>query len=401
MRVLLVNQYFPPDTSATAVIAGEVARALRGAGHDVTILAGRPSYEPTARRPWAPVRREAWEGCHVVRVGSTAFDRRRMAGRVGNYLTYLALAWLRGLGLRPDVVLAMTDPPLAVLVGAAVARRGGVPLVYNVRDLHPDMAVAAGLLRAGPLSRVWARLHRRGLRAAASVVVLGDDMRERVLAHGVPATRVSVVRDGARPADPPAGDRRLPDALRNGFRFTLVYAGNLGYSGAWGTLLDAARLLEQDGVGLIFVGDGAAAAPIRDAACHRPNVRWFPPQPPELVPPLLAAGDLHVVTVRAGLEGLVVPSKLYPLLAAGRPVLAVAPAASDAARLVQRFACGWTAEPDDAAAVATAVREAIRSPERVRACAVRARAAFPDFERSRHLAALVGIVEQTVRTVPA
>jgi colanic acid biosynthesis glycosyl transferase WcaI len=396
MRVLLVNQYFPPDTSATAIIAGEVAVALVAAGHQVTVLAGRPSYAPTERRAWAPARRESWIGCDVIRVGSTAFDRTRMAGRVSNYVSYLALAILGGRQLRPEVVLAMTDPPLAGLIGAGIARRCGAPLVYNVRDLHPDMAIASGMLKPGVLSAVWARLHRRVLAAASSVVVLGDDMRERVLAHGVPPARVKVVRDGA--ADVTAMPATaLPDGMRNGFRFTLVHAGNLGYSGAWDTLLDAARLLQQDGVGLVFVGDGAGAAPVRDAARHRANVRWYPPQPQALIASLLAAGDMHVVTVRAGLAGLVVPSKLYPLLSAGRPVLAVAPAASDAARLVRRLECGWTAEPDDPTAVAAAVREAVRVVDDL-SSGRRARAAFPDFERGRHLAALVRIVEQAATT---
>ena len=133
----------------------------------------------------------------VERVGSTDFPRHEMKRRVSNYLSYLALAVPRALAIRPDVVLAMTDPPVAGIAGAFVARMSGRPFVYNIRDMYPDMALGGDIVRANSLVARWEQMHRRALREAARVIVLGDDMRERILAKGVAPDRVAVVRDGA------------------------------------------------------------------------------------------------------------------------------------------------------------------------------------------------------------
>lgn len=395
MRVLLINQYFPPDTSATAGMAAEVARALAAAGHRVTVLAGRPSYAPVERRLWRPLTREPWEECLVERVGSTAFDRRRMLGRVVNYLSYMALAVVRAPTHRTDLIMVMTDPPLVALVAALTASVRRVPFVYNVRDLHPDMALAAGLARPGLLAGFWERLHRLALRRARLVIVLGDDMRERVLAKGVPAQRVVVIRDGAHlNREAVAPSTQLRAAIRGEFRFVVMHAGNLGFAGAWDTLLAAARSLADEGVGMVFVGDGASRAGLKARAAGLANVVWLEPRPSHEVPAVLAAGDLQVVSVRRGLEGLVVPSKLYPVLAAGRAVLAVATARSDLAAIVAAQECGWVADPDDPVAVAAAIREALRDPAELARRAGRAAAAAGRFDRIRLLADLVQEIER-------
>ena len=396
-RVLIINQYFPPDTSATAVVAADVARAFVRAGHSVTVLAGRPSYQPTSTRPWRLVAREAYEGCVVERVGSTAFGRVVMFGRAANYLSYLSLAFWRALSIRADVIIAMTDPPVAVVVAAAAAALRGIPLVYNVRDLHPEMALAAGMLRPGPLASLWTWLHRWGLRRAARVIVLGDDMKSRVIALGAPADRVVIVRDGAHiSVGAPKFVRSgiLTERVRSGFAFTVMHAGNIGFSGAWDTLLSAARLAGPD-VGFIFVGDGAQRTALQKQSAGQSNVRWLDPCPPDDVAELMNAGDLQVVTVRGGLEGLVVPSKLYTILAAGRPALIVAAASSDAAAIVLEARCGWVANSDDPAAVASAIAEArANSEERLRR-ADAAAVTGARFERSRLLENFVGEVEWT------
>jgi glycosyltransferase involved in cell wall biosynthesis len=396
MRVLLVNQYFPPDASATAVLAAEVAEAFAASGHRLTVLAGRPSYGVADFPRWKLVRREVRGPVLVERVGSTAFDRARMPGRLANYVSYLLLASLRIPFHRPDVVLAMTDPPLAVLVGVLASVLRGVPLVYNIRDLHPDMAVAAGLLGPGLAHALWERLHRFALRRARRVVVIGEDMRGRVVAKGVPADRVAVVRDGARPRAPAGAELpvEVMRRIRDGFRFVVVHAGNLGYSGAWETLLEAAALLSGDGAGMVFVGGGASRAALEARSARLANVRWVDPRPDEEAAAVLASADLHLVTLRRGLEGLVVPSKLYPVLAAGKPVLAVAPGGTDLAAIVRTEQCGWVADPDDPAAVVSAIREAMSDPAELERRARRAAAAALRFDRSRLLRDLVREVEQ-------
>lgn len=397
MHILLFNEYYPPDTSATAKMAAQVAETL-AQHHRVTVVAGRPSYDPDEFYPFAFFRRDTRNNVEVERVGSTAYPRHQMRRRVSNYLSYLALAVPRALALRPDVVLAMTDPPVAGIAGAFVARWSRRPFVYNIRDLYPDMAVGGDIVRPNAWVERWEKMHRRALREAARVIVLGDDMRERILSKGVEPDRVVVVRDGTTfPAAPPDPQNPIVQQIRGGFPFVALHAGNLGFYGAWETLLAAARILRNESTGLVFIGEGANRAALQAAAADEPNVRFLPFRPASEIPHVMAAGDLHIVTIRRGLEGVVVPSKLYSILAAGRPVLAVAAPESDAVRIVNEFGCGMSADPDDPASVAAAVRALRSDPDRLLEMGRRARETAARYARVNELARFVGIVEEAAR----
>src|SRR5271154_4206966 len=184
MRILVLNLYYPPDTSATAKMAAAFLGPL-AAKHDVILICGRPSYYPTERRTWRLWQTERAGNVTVVRVGSTDYPRTQMTRRVLNYLTYVALSVPRAFFLRCDVVLAMTDPPFEGIVGALVAMLKRKAFVYNIRDLYPDMALGGSIVTPGLLARVWERLHRWALRRATRVIVLGEDMRARIIAKGV------------------------------------------------------------------------------------------------------------------------------------------------------------------------------------------------------------------------
>jgi glycosyltransferase involved in cell wall biosynthesis len=397
MHILLFNEYYPPDTSATAKMAAQVAETLAQT-HQVTVLAGRPSYDPDEYYPFSFLRREIRNRVMVERVGSTTYPRHQMRRRVSNYLSYLALAVPRALFIRPDVVLAMTDPPVAGIAGAFIGRLLDRPFVYNIRDLYPDMAIGGDIVRPNSWVALWERLHRRALRQAARVIVLGDDMRNRILSKGVAPGHVVVVRDGAAIAAsmPEPGDPIVQE-IRCGFPFVALHAGNLGFYGAWGTLLKAAEILGNENTGLVFIGDGANRVQLQASVNGSSNVRFLPFRPVEQVSHVMLAGDLHIVTIRRGLEGVVVPSKLYSILAAGRPVLAVAAPESDAARIVCESGCGIAVDPDDPAAVAGAIREMRNDPARLAEMGRRARGAAEKYARVNELQKFAGIIEEAAQ----
>jgi colanic acid biosynthesis glycosyl transferase WcaI len=393
VRILLLNEYFPPDTAATANMAAAVVDAL-AEHHAVTVLCGRPSYDPSERHPFYIFRRDRRGPATVERVGSTTFPRFRMRQRVWNYLSYVALSIPRALAVRTDLVMAMTDPPFEGIVGAFVAWLKRKPFVYNIRDLYPEMALLGSIVRPAWWVRLWERMHRWALGRASRVIVLGEDTRERIIAKGIDPARVVVVRDGARaPQTLAAEDHPVTQEIRSGFPFVVLHAGNLGFYGAWETVIKAAGMLDHEDAGFVFVGEGAQRSSVEAAARGVNNIKFQPFRPPEQVPYVLAAGDLHLVTIKRGLEGVVVPSKLYSILAAGRPVLALAPEGSDAARVVRRAGCGVVVDPDDPAALAAAVRDLAQDRERLAGMGKRALQAAGDFERDRELQLFRQILE--------
>ena len=393
MHILLLNEYYPPDTSATAKMAMQVVETL-AQRHRVTVVAGRPSYDPEEFYPYSFVRRDITYNVVVERVGSTAYPRTQMKKRVSNYLTYLALAVPRSLSLQADVVIAMTDPPIAGLAGALVAGMTGRPFIYNIRDLYPEMAVGSEIVNRSRWVERWENLHRSALRRATRIIVLGDDMRERILAKGISGARVVVIRDGAvLSGTVPLPNDPIVDEIRGGISFVLVHAGNLGFYGAWNTLIEAAKILSNEDVGLVFIGDGANRCALEDEARMLPNVRFLPFRPADQIPYVMTAGDVHIITVRRGLEGVVVPSKLFSILAAGRPVLVVAPAECDAARIVTEGSCGVIADPDDPRAVADAIRELRKDRSRVAEMGRRAKETAEKHARVNELQRFLAVVE--------
>ena len=357
--------------------------------HHVTVLCGRPSYDPTERRPWRLYQTENAGLVRIIRAGSTAFPRFNMKKRLINYLSYVWLAVPCALFLDCDAVVVMTDPPFQGIVGAFVAMLKRKPCAYNIRDLYPDMAVGGDIMRRGLLARAWERMHRWALRRAKCVIVLGEDMRARIIAKGVDPARVVVIRDGVEP--PKATEPLLPldpeivRVIRGGFSFVLLHAGNLGFYGAWNTLITAARKLANDGVGLVFVGGGAQRAQLEIAASGAANIRFLDYFPSNKIPSVLAAADAHIVTVKRGLEGVVVPSKMYGILAAGKPIVAVAPKETDVVSLGEKQGFAVAADPDKPAELVKVIRALMADVTKLRAMGEAARNAAPSYDRAGEL----------------
>jgi len=403
MRILLLNLYYPPDTSATAKMAETVVNAL-ARENEVTILCGRPSYDPAERRAWQLFRTEETKNVRIVRVGSTDFPRFNMKKRVLNYLTYTALVIPRALFTSCDAVLAMTDPPFEGIIGAFVALLKGKRYFYNIRDMYPDMAVGGSIVAPGLLARIWEKLHRWALRRATKVIVLGEDMRNRIVAKGVRADQVEIVRDGteilsanARQTQAAQLDQEVIRTIRGDFRFVLLHAGNIGFYGAWETLIAAAKQLHGDGIGFVFVGEGAQRAQLESAANGASNVRFLPFFPGNKIPSVLAAADAHLITIKRGLEGVVVPSKMYGILAAGKPIVAVAPRETDAVALGEKLGFSVGADPDYPDQVAKMIRKLAADPARMTVMGQSAQAAATGYDRVKELEKFVKIVSAPAR----
>jgi colanic acid biosynthesis glycosyl transferase WcaI len=364
VRVLLINQYFWPDVAATAQLLAELAEDLAAGGAQVTVLAGRGSYVPgmSGKLPG----REQWRGVEVRRVRCTSFGRARTLGRVTDYLTFLASAKLAVLfGPRRDVVICLSTPPLVGALGL-VARLRGARFVYKVEDLYPDVAVMLGALNAGSLvSRGAAWLSRLLLRRANVVVALDGAMAHALSGRG--ADTVEVIPNWAdgraiRPDAVAGAAFRQEHGLEG--RFVVLYSGNLGLAHSFTAVTQAARTLAtlEPRLLFLFVGAGPRLEEVQAEAWGLDNVRFMPYQPRERLRGLFNAADVHLVTLRNEVAGMVVPSKYPTALAAGKPVLLVGGLGTEMREEIEREGVGWCCN-HDAAGVRAVLLHACRHPE--------------------------------------
>ncbi|MBV9926093.1 MAG: glycosyltransferase family 4 protein [Acidobacteria bacterium] len=383
VRLVILNQFFYPDHSATSQLMTDLAESLVARGFGVTALAGRGRYNGGGGL--AP--REEYRGVKVVRAWATGYGKGSVAGRLADYFTfYLGAAWKLLTLPRHDVVLALTTPPLIGLLALLVCRLRGMRLAALVQDVYPDVGVALGTFREGSLvTRLLDRLNRTVLSRADRIIVLGDCMRERVSARAGDGgeAKIDVIHNWADGEKIHPLAEGAPNDFADGHglrgRFVVQFSGNFGRVNDFDTPLEAARLLKgREDVLFLFIGDGAKAAEMREFVRRHElcNVRFLPYQPREALLHSLAAGDAHLVTLAPGLAGLSVPSKTYGILAAGRPLLFVGDTRSDVARLVAEHRCGEVVPTGDAEALARVISAWADDPSRARRMGLEARELF-------------------------
>jgi colanic acid biosynthesis glycosyl transferase WcaI len=382
MRIIFLNRFFHPDYSATSQMLSQLSLALVKMGWDVHVIASRQRYDdPKARL--SP--RECVGGVETHRVWTARFGRNGLALRAIDYFTfYLSAAWrLQRLVQPGDIVIAATDPPLLSVIALPIVWLRGGRLVNWLHDIFPEVAGMLGV--GGGASRFLFRplrwLRNWSLRGAAVNVALGERMAERLRQEGVPATRIAIIPNWAdgravRPVAPRDNALRAEWGLADSF--VVGYSGNLGRAHDIDTMLEAMTALRDADVVFLFIGGGAHYARLRHEAEARKltNIRIRPYQPVERLSESLSVPDVHLVSLQPGLEGLIVPSKLYGVMAAGRPALFIGDLEGDVARTLQAEHCGVAIEQGDGAALTRHIVELARDPERRLRMGERARSAF-------------------------
>jgi colanic acid biosynthesis glycosyl transferase WcaI len=356
-RLLVLNQYYWPGVEATAQLLTELCEAL---AEDVEIRIVTGVLHGHEEEP----RRVVRNGIEIVRVPSTSFERSKLFARGANYVTYLTNALIHGLsGPRPDVVLCMTDPPIVADVALLVARRYRVPLVVISQDVFPEIAVQLKRLENPAVMAVLGFLVSLYLRRADRVVAIGETMRERLEAKGARPDRVRVIPNWVDTTRLKPLQRDNNWARERGYdeKFVVMHSGNVGHAQDLDSLVRAATFLRDlDDLLIAIIGMGARHAELVALAdlldVDRVDFLFY--QPRELLMQSLSAANVHVVGLAPGLAGFVVPSRLYGILAVGRPVIAAADPESETARVVETVGCGIVVPPGRPELLARAIRDA-------------------------------------------
>jgi glycosyltransferase involved in cell wall biosynthesis len=358
-RLLVLNQYYWPGVEATAQLLAQLCEAL-AADFDVTVVTGRLRGHPDL--PSEEVR----NGVRIVRVQSTAYERSQLHLRAANYVTYLTDSVLAALREeRPDLVLCMTDPPIVGDVGLLVARRFDAPLLVISQDVFPEIAERLKRLESRALVGALRALVGLYLKRADRVVAIGETMKRRLEEKGTPSERITVIPNWVDTTEIAPQPRDNEWAREHGLvgDFVVMHSGNIGHAQDLDSLVRAATFLRDlDRLRIVIAGFGARHGELTSLARRLEvsgTVRFLPYQPREVLAQSLSSADLHFVGLARGLAGFVVPSRLYGILAAGRPVLVAADPESETVRIVREAGCGIVLPPGRPELVAGAIRDAI------------------------------------------
>lgn len=374
MNLLILCPHYAPDVAPTGEVMTAITEALARRGHRMQVVTSLPWYrdhdvDPAWRgRSW---RSEETPWGRITRLHPFPTDKTNIPARALAFLGFTGAAAFTALVSRcpADAAMVMSPPLPLGAAGWLAASVRRIPWVFNIQDVFPDVAVELGAITDPRLISVASWTERVLYRRADAVTVLSEDLRRNVagkLAGHDPA-KVRVIpnfvdTERIRPADRMTAYRAehgLGDAT------VVMYAGNVGLSQSLDLMVAAARRL-RDRDDLVFVvnGGGSALDDLRRSAGDLDNLVFVAMQPRERLPEVLASGDVHVIPLRKGLARSSVPSKLYSILAAGRPVLASVDPGTEVAGTVESAGAGLAVPPEDPDAFCAGLEQLLDAPAR-------------------------------------
>jgi colanic acid biosynthesis glycosyl transferase WcaI len=373
VRILLLVIQFPPDVNPSGVLMAQVGEGLVARGHEVSVVTTFPHYakfKVADEYRGKLFERASYRGMDVLRLYVYASgNKHKMSRRLLSYLSFNALASIAMLVSRRryDVILCSNGSFFSGMSSTLIGLVKGTPFIYNVQDLYPETPVQAGQLRGRLAIGLLERLERFMYSRATHISVIAPGFRENIIAKDVPSTKVSTIPNFVDTQFIRPQDKANEFSDRYGLtdKFVVTHAGNVGYVYDLETLVEAASLLRlKRDMQFLIVGDGVVRPKLEAQvrALGLENVLFLPYQPREALPFLRATSDVQVALYKKGASRYSMPSKVYEIMASGRPVVASADVDSDLWNLVANTNCGICLEPDDPNGLASAVMALYNDP---------------------------------------
>jgi len=366
MRILLIVNQFPPDVNSTGQLMAELAARWVEWGHEVSVVTSLPHYQDF--RIEAAYRSKLYQrdpvgGLEVFRLWVYAPGKKSMLNRLISYLSFAAGATLIGWLRRDswDVILCANGGFFTGIAAWLIGASKAIPFIYNVQDLYPEVPVAAGQLRNRHAIEILRRIEAFMYRKARRVSVISTAMRDNLLGKNLAPEKITVISNfvDCEFIRPMARANEFSQVHGLDNKFVVMHAGNLGYVYDFDSFLRAAKALEQErDIVFLIVGEGVAKAALERRAqkLRLSNVLFLPFQPRQQLPWLRATADIQVSLYKSGAARHSMPSKIYEIMASGRPLLASAERHSAVWQLVQDTGCGICVEPENAEQLTAAIR---------------------------------------------
>jgi colanic acid biosynthesis glycosyl transferase WcaI len=392
-RIIFLNRFFFPDHSATSQILSDLTFHLAQAGHDVEVITSQQRYEDS--RAALPTD-EKIRGVTIHRVPTTQFGRSHLPGRLLDYASFYGSLWraVNRIASAGDILIAKTDPPMLGALVTHAARKRKAHLVNWLQDLYPEIAVTLGVpLMKGSVARAFTTLRDASLKSAQVNVVIGERMAAVLRARAISSDRIRIIpnwcADPSIAPYPPTTENPLRSAWGLQQKFVFGYSGNLGRAHEFETVLGAALQLQNESrIVFLIVGGGhfvqALSSRVRELRLDDKFV-FQPYQQQTTLNDTLNLPDVHWISLRPELEGLIVPSKFYSIAAAGKPMVIISAEDGELATVVRRAKCGFVIEPGDSAGLANLLTRLAEEPDHVIRLGGAARA-FSDIHFSREQA---------------
>jgi colanic acid biosynthesis glycosyl transferase WcaI len=376
-----------------------LAFALADLGWEVHVLTSRQLYGDEKAKV-VPINSNRNINTH--RLWTTRLGRERLAGRAVDYLTFYASSflWLMRWASRGDVIVTSTDPPLLSVISGLAAGIRGCRQINWLQDVFPEVARALDVVSPGLTYRMLVRLRNASLHHAAMNVVIGKRMADYLERQGLPSDRIAIIpnwSDGQ--AIVPHAPHHNPIRSEWGFegKFVIGYSGNLGRCHDFMTILQAAEALRDDQeLVFLFIGGGHLFPLLNEERRRRAlsNIVIQPHQSRVRLSLSLSVPDIHLVSLRPELEGLVVPSKFYGVAAAGRPTIYIGDPSGEIATILRSETCGATVKAGDVDGLVRHIKSLQRNAARRQRWGANARALLlREFDQSRALARWARLID--------
>ncbi len=409
---MIISEPFYPQVAAIGQLLTDLSEDLIKAGYQIKVITGNPN-NIFFKNNTIP-RKENYKGIEIIRLKNTTFTKYRMAGRVLNYLTFHFLVFSRVLFYeRPHLVFVLSTPPFISFSGLMLKILKKSKVIYNVQDLFPDLAIELGKLKNKLFIGFLKKLSELIVRKVDKVVVVGEYMekkiREELLKETSENNHIITIHNWAD------GDKIkvLRGNIEDNFlrkkwglegKFVVLYSGNIGYLHEFDTIIYAADFLAKEGlkeIVFVFIGEGIKKNYIEEKAREKGlnNILFFSYQPREMLTYSLGLADVSLVTLEKGFEGMVVPSKIYGILASGRPVIAVVGGESEIVEIIREGNCGEVVKIGDYQALVNSIMDYYKNSKKCREDGLNGRRYFErNFDRKIATKKYIEVIKETLKS---